>query len=194
MKQQAYDEWRTVIYESVVRASVARYRLAHEGPAAGSRKSPISGPMDSSAMTEFYDLLGDYERNRARYPDLESFMPRLAAYWRSLPAHLPALIAQYDSTRPRVVCVAPADGSSDVDPSLAALTIRFDRAMRHGWSLNPVRDDTLAQFPTIAGKLAYDSSRTVLTVPVRLAPGHSTRSRSAARGFGAKTELRSRSP
>jgi hypothetical protein len=173
MKQQAYEEWRTVIYESVVRASVARYRRSHEGPAAG-----LAEVVDQRAngfiwMGELYDLLGDYENNRTHYPDLESFMPRLAAYWRSLPAHLPTLIAQYDSTRPRVASVNPADGSPDVDPSLATLTIRFDRPMRSHWSLNPVRDDTLAQYPTIAGKPAYDSSHTVLTVPVRLAPGHS---------------------
>ncbi len=35
MKDQAYDDWTTVINESVVRVSVARYRSSHEGPAAG---------------------------------------------------------------------------------------------------------------------------------------------------------------
>ena len=34
MKGQAYDDWQTVIDESLVRATVARYRLAHGGRAA----------------------------------------------------------------------------------------------------------------------------------------------------------------
>ncbi len=122
-------------------------------------------------MPDLYELFGAYERDRADYPDLASFVPRIVELWRTLPARLPALVAQFDSLRPRIVGTSPVDGDSAVDPSATTLTIRFDRPMRDTWALNPLRQDTTARYPATAGQIAYDAAHTVLTVPIRLAPG-----------------------
>jgi hypothetical protein len=183
MKDQAYDEWATVVNESLVRVAVARYRLAHEGRAAALEEVADQRANGFVWMPELFDLFGVYEAHRSRYSDLEAFVPRIVAYWRGLPAHLPALIAQYDSARPRLISTSPADGATDVDPSVATITLRFDRPMRPGYSLSRITDDSAAKFPDIRGTIGYDSSRTVLTVPVRLEPGQSYALILTGRGF-----------
>jgi hypothetical protein len=166
MQSQAYDAWPTVIYESLVRASVARYRLAHEGPAAANAQVAEERVNGFVWMRELYDLLGVYEANRRRYPDLDAFAPQLAAYWSALPARLPALIVQADSLRTHVV-------STTVDPTRATVTIRFDHPVSDSLYLRRDRLDTAAHFPHLQGPGTFDSTRTILTVPVSLDPGQS---------------------
>jgi Domain of unknown function (DUF4932) len=166
MHSQAYDSWTTVIYESLVRASVARYRLAHEGRAAADAQVAEERAAGFVWMRELYDLLGAYEANRHRYPDLDAFAPQIAAYWSKLPARLPALIAQEDSLLTHVI-------STTVDPALATVTIRFDHPVRDSLNLRADRLDTTAHFPNLRGASTFDSTHTVLTVPVSLDPGQS---------------------
>jgi len=92
MRAQAYGEPQVVLYESLVRASVARYLLAHGGEAAA--RSEILADTGSSFFwaQELYDLLGEYERQRATYPTLEAFMPRLIEYFQGLGPRLPKLM------------------------------------------------------------------------------------------------------
>ena len=73
---------------------------------------------------------------------------------------------------PKLVSLVPANGASDVDPTLTTFVLTFDREMRdQSWSIvgNP------ADQPKITGKLAYDAERKVLTVPIQLVPGKTYR-------------------
>jgi hypothetical protein len=72
---------------------------------------------------------------------------------------------------PQVVSMTPANGEEAVDAAATTtLRITFDRPMRAGsWSV--VTFDR-SQFPKL-GKLAYDGTRQVLTIPVTLEPNHS---------------------
>lgn len=81
MRRQAYGNWRTMINESLVRASVIRYILAHDGRPAADRA--IAGEMQRSFlwMPGLVELLGEYEADRAAYPTLDSFMPRVATFF-----------------------------------------------------------------------------------------------------------------
>jgi Domain of unknown function (DUF4932)/Bacterial Ig-like domain len=174
MKDQAYADWQTVLNESIVRVSVARYRRSHNGPAAGLAEVAEQRAIGFLWMPDLYALFDAYADGRGSYPDLESFVPRIAAFWRTLPARLPALVARYDSARPGIVRIAPADGEADVDPAVTALTIQFNRPMRNGWSLNPFRSDTSDHFPVnTATQPVYDSTHTVFTVPIKLQSGQS---------------------
>ncbi|MGA2748286.1 MAG: M56 family metallopeptidase [Verrucomicrobiota bacterium] len=71
---------------------------------------------------------------------------------------------------PRVVSMTPANGAKDVDPSTTEIVVVFDQPMADkSWSMcggGP-------HFPELAGDLHYDSTRTVLTAPVKLKPGWS---------------------
>lgn len=173
MKDMAYNDWTTVINESVVRVAVARYRMSHDGAAGGAAEVAEQRANGFLWMPALYALFGEYERDRARYPDLASFVPRLVEFWRALPPRLPALVAQYDSLRPRILATIPAAGDTAVDPSATMLTIRFDRPMRDQWMVNPLRQDSTARYPGTSGQIGFDAGHTVLTIPIRLDRGQS---------------------
>jgi len=173
MKDQAYDTWPTVIDESLVRATVVRYRLSHEGREAADAEIADEKARGFLWIRDLSDLLGQYETARGQYPDFETFLPRTAGYFASLPARLPALAAQYDSARPRVVSMSPANGATGIDASLRRIRIWFDRPMADGMLVTPLQEDSGAGFPETTGKGTFDEGRTVFTLPVRLEPGRS---------------------
>jgi hypothetical protein len=52
---------------------------------------------------EVYDLLGEYERERAAYPTLEAFMPKLIDYFKGLGPRVPALIQSDAQLHPKAI-------------------------------------------------------------------------------------------
>lgn len=99
-----------------------------------------------------------------------------------LPDHRQAIAEQSrDSSRPRVVSVQPAPGTTGVAPA-TELRVRFDRAMDPlALSLHWDSGDFLANdFPR------YDSNTFEFTIPIRLAPGvlHQIVVNSNEPGFG----------
>jgi hypothetical protein len=171
MQDQAYDDWKAVIDESLVRATVVRYRLAHDGKVAADSEIAAQQARGFVWMPELVGVLGRYESHRAAYPAFDSFMPTIAEYWRRLPERLPGLLAQYNATRPRVVSSTPAAGDSRVDPSQSRITIRFDQPMRDGIMLRPLETDSAVHYPAVTGPITLDPSRRILTIPVTLDPG-----------------------
>jgi hypothetical protein len=108
MRSQAYGSWQTMINESLVRASVARYVLAKSGEAAA-RLEVASQRMRGFLWTgELFDLLGEYERDRARYPTFDSFLPRVAEYFDGLASRIGAMVEEYDRLRPKLASSEPA--------------------------------------------------------------------------------------
>ena len=73
--------------------------------------------------------------------------------------------------RPRVLSVTPAPGDMQVDPSVKAIVIRFDRPMMGGnWSIVSNGRCGLERMNT-TDKPSFDEEMKVLTVPVELEPG-----------------------
>ncbi|MHC4989847.1 MAG: DUF4932 domain-containing protein [Planctomycetota bacterium] len=169
MRQQAYGNWVTMMHESLVRASVVRFALAKEGTTAAEQE--IRRQVDRSFhwMPQLAALLGEYEGDRERYPDLEAFLPRIVAFFSDFAPRFAEEMAALEAHRPRVVRMTPPNGATDVDPDLEAIVIEFDRPMKLSWSVvggGPA-------YPPSAGDVSFDESRTVLTMPVRLEPEHS---------------------
>lgn len=164
MQRQGYGTWKTVLYESLVRAAVIRCRAATEGPAAANEQTRKEVAQGFAWVPGLAELYAAYEHDRAKVPTFEAFMPRVVAY---LDAHA-AKLAALEAERPVVVALSPASGATDVDPALTTLSITFDRPMRdRSWSIVGSPEDV----PKITGKLAYDASRKVLAVPIELEPG-----------------------
>lgn len=78
MGAQAYSGWNTVMYELLVRSVHARLTLKTEGPEAAElfllREERVHKFV---FIRDFYDLLAVYESDRAAYPTLADFYPRL---------------------------------------------------------------------------------------------------------------------
>jgi len=168
MQAQAYATGHTLVCESLVRASTARYILAHDGAAAA--QSEINAEEGRSFVwtRELFGLLGQYEADREHFPTLQSFLPKVTAFFDGLPPRLPALLQAYDSRRPKIVWMSIRNGARAVDPATSQVVMAFDRPLRGGYSFCKTRNPEL--FPHF-GKMAYDESRKVLTIGVRLDPG-----------------------
>ena len=167
MARQNYGNVKTMFYESLVRASVVRCRLATEGQAAADEQARYEANRHFTWVPELAQLFGEYEGDRERYPTFDTFMPRIVAFFEQVAEH-----AEPEGEAPKLVSIEPANGARDVDPTRTVMTLRFDRPMRDkSWSIVGTPSDQ----PEVAGELAYDAERQVLTVPVRLEPGRTYR-------------------
>jgi hypothetical protein len=156
----AYGNWKTMFYESLVRACVLRYTRHHNGAAAAWMATQRERANGFAWMAGLSDLLGEYETHRDKYPTLESFAPRLVAFFDDY-AKKPV------ATPPKVVSMSPANGATDVDPSLETIKVVFDRPMTaNSWSVCGGGAD----FPDLVGKPSYNAKRTTWTVHVKLKP------------------------
>jgi hypothetical protein len=96
-------------------------------------------------------------------------MPEVVAFFNQYAEDFEKKQSVLDKNRPKVVKMTPANGDEEVDPNLTEIRIEFDRPMKDkSWSVvggGP-------EFPELVGKPAYDKERKVLTLKVKLKPGH----------------------
>lgn len=164
MANQAYTTWKIMVYESLVRAAVVRHLLTIDGQPAAEQQAIQDHDRGFRWIGPLAKALGAYESDRKTYPTFNDFMPKVVEFFNGYAGEYEKLVAGI----PQVVSMTPANGATDVDPSLANLTITFDRPMKDkSWSV--VGDP--AQTPRITGTPAYDGELKVLTVPVALEPG-----------------------
>lgn len=163
MRAQAYGTWQTMLREALVRACVVRYQQQVGGDAAARREIDEQHRRGFPWTGELAELLGEYERDRQRYPRLDAFMPRVVAFFAD---YAPRFVERL-AAAPRVVGIVPHNGAADVDPATTAIVVTFDRPMRDGaWAVvggGP-------HFPETTGRPSYDAERKVLTIPVKLKP------------------------
>jgi len=166
MRSQAYGNAQTMLKESLVRACVIRYLRQYEGEEAARRRIEVEKRNGFLWMQEMSDLLGDYEAHREKYPTLEDFSPRLAAFFTETAKKQADLAAK----RPKVVSMIPANGAQDVDPGLISIQVLFDRPMADkSWSLVG-KGPHFPSFPKIGEGAHFDAQHKVWTVPVELKP------------------------
>lgn len=167
MRRQAYGQWKTVIYESLVRACCVRYTGKYNGSRAARAAIQSHKQRQFVWIEELSDLLGEYEANRDRYPTLDAFSPRIVAFFGDYAEKFAHEQEALGAKRPKVVSITPAAGANNVDPALTTFKVVFDRAMQDGnWSMVGGGPN----FPEVKGKPSYDASRTVWTVPIKLKP------------------------
>ncbi|NOR14164.1 MAG: DUF4932 domain-containing protein [Candidatus Aminicenantes bacterium] len=70
-----------MMYESLVRACVVRYRLASEGEAAAEQQIIRENNNRFFWIRGLSDLLGEYEADREDYPNLDSFFPEIVKFF-----------------------------------------------------------------------------------------------------------------
>jgi hypothetical protein len=182
MVMHSQPHWMGMLNESLVDAAVARYLRAHTGEER--HRAYLTGMRAGSWfwLEELSNLFGEYEADRQTYPTFASFMPRVVAYFDSLPDRLPAMQRRYDALRPRVVSVSIENGSESVDPALREIVVRFDRPVSDdGWSVVPVLGPSgpvpgaEERFPKITWK-GLDSARVTFAVGKAVAsPGATLR-------------------
>lgn len=168
MTQQAYGNPRTMLYESLVRASTHRFLTRHGSPREAAAQLREEVARGFFWTPELSTLLGEYEAARDKYPTLADFMPRVIEFFEKLAGDLDARLAML----PRVVRMTPAHGAKDVDSLAAELVIVFDRPMNtRGRSL--VGDPK--EMPEFPRPGAYDPDGRTFRQPIRVQPGKTYR-------------------
>ena len=166
MATMAYGTWQTVLAESLVRASVVRYLAAHDELAVD-EEIERQEKRGFSWIEPLSEALERYEGDRKKWPTLAAFVPELASFFDRYGRGFETKMKALSAARPQVTAVSPANGSTGVDPGLAAITVRFDRPMKNqSWSVV----GSPADLPRL-GTLVYDADRTTLTIPVTMQPG-----------------------
>jgi hypothetical protein len=167
MERNAYGNWKTMMYESLVRACTIEYLMKYQGKMAAGMDAIADRDKGFEWIGELSKLLEKYEKDRKRYPTLEAFMPEVVAFFDEYAEGFDKKHEALEKKRPKVVSMTPANGGTDVDPDLREMRIVFDRPMKDGnWSVVGEGPD----FPELVGKPSYNKARTVLTVRVKLKP------------------------
>ena len=84
MKLEGYEDWHSVINESLVRASVVRYMIDHQQDDKLTQ-AEITLQMGKGFLwtKDLVSLLGEYESFRNTYPTFKSFYPRITAFFKT---------------------------------------------------------------------------------------------------------------
>ena len=166
MRDQAYGNWKTMMYESLVRVCVVRYMQATAGEKAAGDEVRENEQRGFRWIGKLAELLGEYETQRARYATFDAFMPRVVEFFNDYAKEYEESAAR----APKVVRMIPPNGATDVDPGRTEIKVFFDRPMTDkSWSVvggGP-------HYPESAGDVSYDAEHKVFTMPVHLKPGWS---------------------
>jgi hypothetical protein len=84
MRAHHYVDPQSMLDESVVRASVIRYLMAHGYADAAKREIATQHKQGFFWIEDLVRLLGRYEARRGRYPTFRSFAPEIVRYYRTL--------------------------------------------------------------------------------------------------------------
>jgi hypothetical protein len=162
MKKQAYANWRTCVYEHVVRAATIRFAFREDGPAAGKRALEHERGRGFAHVEALARELERYEKDRARWPAFGDFFGELLKVFERAAGEKPPEPAA------QVVLTIPEAGNLKVDPGLAELRVEFDRDMNQsGFAWVQQSAET---FPKTTGKPRWLTPR-VCVLPVALEPG-----------------------
>ena len=178
MSERAYNSWRILMYESLVRAATNTYLLKYNpNLVAGNRYGDMfeQGFVWVDAYT---DLMKEYEAERDEYVTLDSFVPRLTGFFEKVAAReLTEYVADFDKRSARVLRVdLRADKVEEVDPELSEIKIVFDRPMDgKGISIN-VSEKNGEKFPELVGgrsAVSFANGNTEFVIKVKLEPNTS---------------------
>jgi len=166
MKSQAYGNWRTMMYESLVRASEIPYMKKHEMNFESMEMYELSKGF--LWINELVDLLDQYEKERKTYPTLESFMPQIISFYQTTATNITTIKENYDSKIPHVLSIQPFENDSKkVDPNIKEIKIHFDKPLLgKGYSFKPGDKN----FDPKIGKIGYIDDNMGITIEVDLKP------------------------
>lgn len=131
MTRQAYTTPSTMMSEALVRASVIQYLKSHDSDTLmADRELKSQLARGFVWMPALVNLLEQYEKQRATYPTLESFMPRIVDFYNTVARNINAYENDYLQHCARVVSVGPFKiGDTSVNVNIREITFNFDKKL-----------------------------------------------------------------
>lgn len=170
MSGMAYGTWKTVMFESLVRATSIQYFIDAKIPESQVKRMVVGELSNGFLWTDrLVALLGEYKTQRESYPALTDFMPKIAALYSELAPDIDRLKADYESHCAHVEAIEPfANFAKEVDPELTEIRIRFDKPLniKAGYFIN--YGDQGADHFAVSGKPKFSEDGQYLIVNVAL--------------------------
>ena len=169
MARQAYSDWKTIINESLVRASVVRYLMYNnkDNPKVSEDEILIQLNRGFLWMKDLVDLLGNYEANRTKYPTIDAYYPTIISFFASVAGNIGASKLTYESKLPRIASIEPfSNNAIDVDPATTEITVNFSEALLgKGYSINQGKEE----FP-VKSVIGYANNNQSFKLKLELKP------------------------
>ncbi|MTI29487.1 DUF4932 domain-containing protein [Xanthovirga aplysinae] len=160
MESQAYSNWKTMLVEAVVRASVIKYLKDHDYEK-GFIQNELNDEINRGFLwtDELVEELERYDNNRVNFPALESFMPEIVKFFDRTASRIDKIQETVNAKRPKVIEIIPFEnGSQEVEPSLEKIKIVFDRPLKaKGYSISH-GDKGKEAYPKL-GEITYSEDK-----------------------------------
>ncbi|OJZ00429.1 DUF4932 domain-containing protein [Sphingobacterium sp. 40-24] len=162
MNGQAYGSWQTMLNEALVRAAVIKYQKDHNFSSEEISKE-TNEQLDRGFLwiEKLVDELENFDRQRNRYPSLESYMPVLAKAYQSYATDISSLDKTFEEKRPKIISFEGIqDGQMNVSSTLGELKINFDKPLLgQGRSFRGISKES---FPVIKGQRYSPDKKSVI--------------------------------
>lgn len=156
MRKQAYADWSTMLSEALVRAAVVRYLMAHPGDGQSPRVEAAMQVRNGFWwLRELVDLLGDFEADRAAYPTLEAFLPKLIQFYDTAAADMAdyrrRVNQRIQDSSIMIASIGPfRPGDTVVRADLTEIAFTFDRPIVAGrYSFGPTKAMGVEHYPKV---------------------------------------------
>jgi len=133
MERAGWGNWKTMLYETLVRACVAQYIKKHDRDSLNIHEYIYNERKSGYIWIDsVINWLEYYETNRDAYPTFSSFMPQLDTNYDHFARNINNIKNLYEKKRPQVISLAPFENNAqNVDTSIKEIIINFSK------SLNP---------------------------------------------------------
>ncbi|MDQ3370517.1 MAG: DUF4932 domain-containing protein, partial [Myxococcota bacterium] len=148
MRAQAYANWMTMINESGVRAVTVLYLRDRKGADAGAAAARAELRHGFAWINELTEVFRKYQRDRARYADLDAYVPQIVAFF-------DGLVAAYAGALPKQPFVGPVNAGFH-----GALTVVLPSEPAVAAYARGVHGTLFAKAPIVAA-----SAKTLLETP-----------------------------
>lgn len=152
LRQQAYGNAQTMLYEALVRAGVLKYMADHGTDSfdlhIGAAREEIKGFLQ---MGELVATLQAYDSNRTTYPTFDSYMPEIVRFYQATADNIEAVKAELMAKVPSVKAIEPfGNGAVGVDITTSEVKIVFDKPMfERGHSFSYGKDGERLDFEAV---------------------------------------------
>ncbi len=170
MKRLKYGEWKTMISESMVRASVIRYLIRHSTDTLKVDKELKQQLANGFVwMKELVDILGQYEIQRKTYPTLESFMPKIVNFYDTIAPKIKAYDYAYLERCAKVISTQPfKNGDTTVNSNTSEILFNFDKKLDGiRYFFGPGQDENLHYPKPISFTFSNDNKTIIMKVELK---------------------------
>lgn len=131
MRKQAYSEWKTMMNEALVRASVISYLKTHNADTLVAEQELKQQLARGFVwIRPLVSLLEKYQMQRKTYPTLESFMPAIVSFYNKIAPRINFYDDDYQQHCARVIAVRPFKNNDVlVDKNTTEITFDFDKKL-----------------------------------------------------------------